>query len=219
MHSGRRASPGLRLLVALHLPVCALVAPCRGLDALDAHLIPFRALRSCTCNEIGELCYPRVLSTAGPSGTDDERFMRAALELARAAGRSGEVPVGAVVVSGDAVIGEGFNQPIGAHDPTAHAEIVAIRDAARRRATIGSGLDDVRDHRAVPDVRRRAGPRAGRAGGVWRARAEGRGDGLGDACARASVAQPPAVDKGGVLEGECRAAIREFFAGRRAREA
>ena len=58
--------------------------------------------------------------------------MEAALAEARAAGLRGEVPVGAVVVLNRAIVGEGFNQPIGAHDPTAHAEIVAIRDAARR---------------------------------------------------------------------------------------
>ena len=63
----------------------------------------------------------------------DEQFMRAALELAAEARTRGEVPVGAVVVLNRAIVGEGFNQPIGAQDPTAHAEIVAIRDAARRR--------------------------------------------------------------------------------------
>ena len=62
----------------------------------------------------------------------DQAFMRAALELASEAGRRGEVPVGAVVVIDDAIVGEGFNQPIGTHDPTAHAEIVALRDAGRR---------------------------------------------------------------------------------------
>src|SRR3712207_6590467 len=62
----------------------------------------------------------------------DEDFMRAALELAREGWRRGEVPVGAVVVHDGTVIGEGFNQPISANDPTAHAEIVAIRAAARR---------------------------------------------------------------------------------------
>jgi tRNA(adenine34) deaminase len=62
----------------------------------------------------------------------DEAFMRAALELAVEAGRRGEVPVGAVVVVDDAIVGEGFNQPIATHDPTAHAEIVAMRDAGRR---------------------------------------------------------------------------------------
>jgi len=58
--------------------------------------------------------------------------MRAALDLARRARERGEVPVGAVVVLDDAIVGEGFNQPIATHDPTAHAEIVALRDAARR---------------------------------------------------------------------------------------
>ena len=62
----------------------------------------------------------------------DEAFMRRALELAAEARRRGEVPVGAVVVLDGAVVGEGYNQPIGARDPTAHAEIVAIRDAAAR---------------------------------------------------------------------------------------
>ncbi len=58
--------------------------------------------------------------------------MRHALALAQQARDRGEVPVGAVVVLNDAVIGEGFNQPISGHDPTAHAEIVALRDAASR---------------------------------------------------------------------------------------
>jgi tRNA(adenine34) deaminase len=63
---------------------------------------------------------------------DDETFMRAALALAREARERGEVPVGAVIVLDDAIVGGGFNQPIGTHDPTAHAEIVAMRDAGRR---------------------------------------------------------------------------------------
>ena len=58
--------------------------------------------------------------------------MRDALALAQRAREQGEVPVGAVVVLDGAVIGEGFNQPISSSDPTAHAEIVALRDAARR---------------------------------------------------------------------------------------
>ena len=58
--------------------------------------------------------------------------MREALALADEGRRAGEVPVGAVVVLGGQVVGCGFNQPIGAHDPTAHAEVVALRDAARR---------------------------------------------------------------------------------------
>jgi tRNA(adenine34) deaminase len=58
--------------------------------------------------------------------------MRRALELAAHGREAGEVPVGAVIVIDGAIVGEGFNQPIGSHDPTAHAEIVAMRDAGRR---------------------------------------------------------------------------------------
>ena len=58
--------------------------------------------------------------------------MNLALDEARKAHEAGEVPVGAVVVLDGAVIGAGFNQPISAHDPTAHAEIVALRAAAAR---------------------------------------------------------------------------------------
>ncbi len=62
----------------------------------------------------------------------DEDYMRAAMALAREAGASDEVPVGAVVVLNGEIIGRGFNQPIGRHDPTAHAEIMALRDACVR---------------------------------------------------------------------------------------
>jgi tRNA(adenine34) deaminase len=63
----------------------------------------------------------------------DERFMRRALELAHRARAEGEVPVGAVVVLADEVIGEGWNRPIAASDPTAHAEIQALRAASQSR--------------------------------------------------------------------------------------
>jgi len=62
---------------------------------------------------------------------DDIRFMTEALDLAREGGKLGEVPVGAVVVRDGAVIGRGFNHPISAHDPSGHAEVMALRDAAR----------------------------------------------------------------------------------------
>jgi tRNA(adenine34) deaminase len=61
-----------------------------------------------------------------------EEWMAAALEEARRALAANEVPIGAVVVLGGAIVGRGFNQPISSGDPTAHAEIVAIREAARR---------------------------------------------------------------------------------------
>src|SRR5688572_8593136 len=63
---------------------------------------------------------------------DDKYYMQQALELAREAQRAGEVPVGAVVVKAGVIVGRGYNRPITAHDPTAHAEIVALRDAATR---------------------------------------------------------------------------------------
>jgi tRNA(adenine34) deaminase len=60
----------------------------------------------------------------------DEVYMRRALELARHAESEGEVPVGALVVLNDRIVGEGWNRPIAARDPTAHAEIQALRAAA-----------------------------------------------------------------------------------------
>ena len=62
----------------------------------------------------------------------DARFMQLALEQAQHAWDLGEVPVGAVVVKDGVVIATGYNQPIGRHDPTAHAEIVALRAAAAK---------------------------------------------------------------------------------------
>ena len=62
---------------------------------------------------------------------DHDFLMRAALEQARLARAAGEVPIGAIVLLDEAIVGRGFNQPISSGDPTAHAEIVAIRQAAR----------------------------------------------------------------------------------------
>lgn len=61
----------------------------------------------------------------------DERFMRRAIELAKQGEALGEVPVGAVIVRDNQIIGEGFNQPISSKDPTAHAEVMALRQAAQ----------------------------------------------------------------------------------------
>ncbi|MDE2305185.1 MAG: tRNA adenosine(34) deaminase TadA [Gammaproteobacteria bacterium] len=65
-------------------------------------------------------------------GGADTLYMRNALVLAQRAEREGEVPVGALVVSAGEIVGEGWNRPIGANDPTAHAEIIALREAGRR---------------------------------------------------------------------------------------
>jgi tRNA(adenine34) deaminase len=62
----------------------------------------------------------------------DEYWMRYALTLAEKAQQQGEIPVGAVLVKDNQIIGEGWNQPISLHDPSAHAEMMALRDAGKR---------------------------------------------------------------------------------------
>ena len=138
--------------------------------------------------------------------------MRAALEQALEAGRRGEVPVGAVVVVDEKIVGAGFNQPIGAQDPTAHAEIVAMRDGAKqlgnyrlRGATLYVTIEPcqmcvgamvhARVARLVYGTRE---PKAGAIESAMRAH------------------EHPALNHritatGGVLEEECRAVIQEFF--------
>ncbi len=71
-------------------------------------------------------------SDPDPRSEQHDYYMGEALALARRAGESGEVPVGAVIVREGEIIGRGFNQSICTHDPTAHAEIVALKDAASR---------------------------------------------------------------------------------------
>ena len=94
-----------------------------------------------------------------------------ALELAREAGIAGEVPVGAIVVLDDRVIGRGRNSPVSTNDPTAHAEILALREAA---AAVDNyrldGCDPVRDPGTLRHVRGRVGGRADLAAGFRRAR-------------------------------------------------
>ena len=147
---------------------------------------------------------------------DDSRFMRLALELAQSARAGGEVPVGAVVVVGDEVVGRGHNQPIAAQDPTAHAEIVALRDAARRignyrlpgaelfvtiepcQMCVGA-MVHARIARVVYGTTE---PRAGAIESAMRAH------------------EHPSLNHrmlatGGVLEEECRAVIQAFFRERR----
>jgi tRNA(adenine34) deaminase len=70
-------------------------------------------------------------STMATDSATDERWMREAIALAHAAQARGEVPVGAVVVSDGRIVGRGGNAPIAASDPTAHAEIAALREAGR----------------------------------------------------------------------------------------
>ena len=70
-------------------------------------------------------------SSTLPDISEHERYMNEALSLARKAEAAGEVPVGAVVVLNGEIIGRGHNSPISTNDPTAHAEILALRNAAR----------------------------------------------------------------------------------------
>ena len=147
---------------------------------------------------------------------DDESYMRRALELARQAQRAGEVPVGAVLVHDDAIIAEGWNQPIRAHDPSAHAEMITLRAAGQALASYrlldttlyvtlepcpmcAGAMVHARVRRLVfgaPD------PRAGAAGSVF------------------NLVQHPALNhriefSSGVLAEECGSLLREFFLARR----
>jgi tRNA(adenine34) deaminase len=142
--------------------------------------------------------------------------MQMALEEAKKAEAAGEVPVGAIVVIDDSVIGRGFNQPISANDPTAHAEVIALREAARRQANYrlptatmyctvepcvmcAGAIVHARIARLVfgtPD------PRAGAAGSIYNVLTDPRLNHRVDVLT-------------GVLEDECATLLREFFARRR----
>jgi tRNA(adenine34) deaminase len=148
---------------------------------------------------------------------EDARFMRLALEQAQLARDAGEVPVGAVVVSAGEVVGRGWNHPIGAHDPTAHAEIGALRDAARRLgnyrlpgcelyvtlepcAMCAGAIQHARIRRVVWGA---ADPKTGACGSVVDLFAESR-------------LNHHASSVGGVLAEDCAATLQAFFARRRA---
>jgi tRNA(adenine34) deaminase len=148
----------------------------------------------------------------------DEEYMRAALEQARLAGSCGEVPVGAVVVLDGEIVGRGFNQPIGRHDPTAHAEVMALRDAGERLgnyrlpgcelyvtlepcAMCSGAIMHARVGRVVFGAR---DPKTGVAGSVIDLFQEKR-------------LNHHATIVGGVLAEECGALLSSFFAARRGR--
>jgi tRNA(adenine34) deaminase len=137
--------------------------------------------------------------------------------LAARAADEGEVPVGAVLVKQGTVIGEGWNRPIAARDPTAHAEIQALRDAARR---------DGNYRLPATELYVTLEPCPMCAGAIVHARVErvvfGAADPKGGACG--SVFELLPSDQrfnhrtdcvGGVLEAECAALLREFFRARR----
>ena len=146
----------------------------------------------------------------------DQHYMRRAIVLAREAQAAGEVPVGAVIVREGRIIAEGSNRPIGARDPTAHAEMVALRAASAASdsyrltgstlyvtlepcAMCAGAMVHARVQRLVFAA---TDPRAGAAGSVF------------------NIVQHPALNHriectGGVLAEECGSLLREFFAARR----
>jgi tRNA(adenine34) deaminase len=146
----------------------------------------------------------------------DERFMRHALELARRAQDEGEVPVGAVVVLDEKIVGEGWNRPISASDPTAHAEIQAMRAAATTRKNyrlVGATLYVTLEPCAMcvgamfhARIRRvvfgATDPKTGAAGSTLDLFQEKR-------------LNHHALVQGGVLAAECGALLSAFFASRR----
>ncbi|MEX1993149.1 MAG: tRNA adenosine(34) deaminase TadA [Steroidobacteraceae bacterium] len=146
----------------------------------------------------------------------DEAWMRHALELAQRAEAEGEVPVGALVVRADQLLGEGWNQPVALRDPTAHAEVLAMRSAAQKAgdyrlggATLyvtlepcpmcAAAIAHARIERLVFGA---WDPRQGAAGSAF------------------NLVAAPALNHrvdsfGGVLSEECGALLRRFFAARR----
>jgi tRNA(adenine34) deaminase len=146
----------------------------------------------------------------------DEDFMQHALALARRAQEEGEVPVGAVVVLDEKVVGEGWNRPVSASDPTAHAEVQAMRSAAqtlRNYSLLGSTLYVTLEPCAMcvgamfhARVRRvvfgAADPKTGAAGSTVNLFEE-------------KQLNHHALVQGGVLAAECGALLSGFFATRR----
>jgi tRNA(adenine34) deaminase len=142
--------------------------------------------------------------------------MRRALELATQAAARGEVPVGALIVKDERVIGEGFNQPISLKDPTAHAEVLAMRAAA---ATLG----DYRLGGTTLYVTLEPCPMCAAAlvharvtrlvFGAWDPRQGAAGSVFNRVTARAMNHQVDCF--GGVLAEECGAMLRQFFESRR----
>jgi tRNA(adenine34) deaminase len=134
----------------------------------------------------------------------DEEYMHRALELARHAQSEGEVPIGAVVVLNGEIIGEGWNRPIAASDPTAHAEIQAIREAAKK-------LGNYRLTSATLYVTLE--PCDMCIGAMFHARVARVVYGASDP--KKLVLKNEVVLQGGVLAQECGALLSKFFAAKR----
>ncbi|MDH5547764.1 MAG: tRNA adenosine(34) deaminase TadA [Gammaproteobacteria bacterium] len=147
----------------------------------------------------------------------DQKWMQYALELASRAEQQGEVPVGAVIVANDQVLGEGWNQSISLNDPTAHAEVIALRSAAQQiqnyrlpaESTLYVSLEPC-PMCAGAMVHARIGrlvygasdPRTGAAGSVFQ-------------IASNEKLNHRMEVQSGVLEAECASLLRDFFRVRR----
>lgn len=166
---------------------------------------------------------PESVGTTEPTGqarpaftSEDLHFMSRALELAREAEAAGEVPVGAVIVKDGSIIAEGWNRPISTHDPSAHAEMIAMRAAAvalqnyrlldttlyvtlEPCAMCAGAMVHARVKRLVFAA---TDPRAGAAGSVF------------NIVQHAALNHRMQVDEG-VLRDECSAVLRGFFQRRR----
>ena len=135
---------------------------------------------------------------------NDEQYMRRALELAKRAQDEGEVPIGAVLVLQKEIIGEGWNRPIAASDPTAHAEIQAMRAAALARRNYrltGASLYVTLE------------PCEMCVGAMFHARIARAVYGATDP--KKQVLKNQVVLQGGVLAGECGSLLSNFFAAKR----
>jgi tRNA(adenine34) deaminase len=144
--------------------------------------------------------------------------MRAALDEARRAFDAGEVPVGAVVVLDGEIVGRGFNQPISATDPTAHAEVVALRAAARSLGNYRMGGTTL--YVTIEPCLMCVGAMVhARVGTLVFGATEPKAGAVVSACRAHEL---PSLNHrievvGGVLDEECRAIIQEFFKTRRGR--
>ena len=149
----------------------------------------------------------------------DIEYMQAALALAEQAALAGEVPVGAIVVKDGTIVGRGHNAPISRHDPSAHAEIQAMRDAARNLGNyrlVGCTLyvtlepcamccGAMQHARIARVVFGASDPKTGACGSVIDLMAEAR-------------LNHHAVVEGGVLADQCGMRLSQFFAARRSRK-
>jgi tRNA(adenine34) deaminase len=148
--------------------------------------------------------------------THDERFMQAALAEARGAFARGEVPVGAVLVRGEEILAAAGNSPIGRHDPTAHAEVLALRAAGAAAETyrLGGTTLYVTLEPCIMCAAALVHARVQRVVfGAWDPRAGGAGS-IADVFAVPQLNHRVDVF-GGVLMEECSGLLQEFFAARR----